>query len=214
MTLRINPEAIFFDLDGTLADSLGVMKLVYQQFLINNGKVPSDTEFDSLNGPPLRMVAALLKQKHDIEAELGILLSEYQFLVDKVYESVCPNPGAEELLAGARRRNFKIAIVTSNSHLRTERWLEQTGLKRFIDYIVGAEDVEAGKPSADPYLAALKLGGLKPEQCLAVEDSAAGAQAAVAANIYTFAIDWSGRSHDWPDKVHKIRKLEEILLLI
>ncbi|MBK9281063.1 MAG: HAD hydrolase-like protein [Candidatus Obscuribacter sp.] len=102
-----------------------MMKLVYQQFLINNGKVPSDTEFDSLNGPPLRMVAALLKQKHAIEAELDTLLSEYQVLVDKAYESVCPNPGAEELLAGARRRNFTTAIVTSNSHLRTERCLRK-----------------------------------------------------------------------------------------
>ncbi|MBK9281064.1 MAG: HAD-IA family hydrolase [Candidatus Obscuribacter sp.] len=87
-------------------------------------------------------------------------------------------------------------------------------MKPFIDYIVGAEDVEAGKPSADPYLAALNLGALKPEQCLAVEDSAAGAQAAVAANIYTFAIDWSGRSHDCLTRFTKYANHEEILLLI
>src|SRR5688572_8005467 len=58
--------ALLLDFDGTLADSLGVMRSVYDQFLLSHDKEPSDAEFESLNGPPLFEVVRRLKCTHGL----------------------------------------------------------------------------------------------------------------------------------------------------
>ena len=55
---------LFLDLDGTLADSLGVMREIYERFLAEFGRAGSPEEFDRLNGPSLSDVLEILKRDH------------------------------------------------------------------------------------------------------------------------------------------------------
>lgn len=82
--------------------------------------------------------------------------------------------GVREILAFLKQRNIATAIATSSPMERVERYLEPYGVLPLFDALCSADDVAQGKPEPDIYLKAAAMIGLKPEKCLAVEDSPAG----------------------------------------
>lgn len=186
---RLSPGALLLDLDGTLADSLSVMRLVYQRFLQDFGIDGTDAEFASLNGPPLPRVVEILRETHALPGTTDTLLSQYMEVVDACYADVKPAKGARALLAGAVQRGWATGVVTSNSAVRTRAWLERAGLSDFIGFIVAGEDVVAGKPDPEPYRIAAARTGVPLSRIFAVEDSAQGARSAIAAGLRTFQLE-------------------------
>lgn len=86
MTSPISPRAILIDLDGTLADSLSVMRIAYRRFLEQFQVEPTDAEFDSLNGPPLPEVIRRLKVSHALKDDEQLLLAGYYDIIDQAYK--------------------------------------------------------------------------------------------------------------------------------
>ena len=209
----MTPEtrALLLDLDGTLADSLGVMKIVYRRFMESLGRTPSDAEFDRLNGPPIAECVRIIKDTHALRAPEAELLARYQALVEEVYGTVPPSAGARELLAAAKARGWTTGVVTSNGEARARAWLAGAGLDGSIDLVVGGDTVRRGKPAPDPYLAALARAGVAANAALAVEDSPAGATAARAAGIPTLALLHDPHNTaDWPAGVTFVASLAEV----
>jgi HAD superfamily hydrolase (TIGR01509 family) len=206
-------RGLFLDLDGTLADSLGVMRQAYGRFLRGFGAAASDEEFESLNGPPLPEIVRLLKARWELQGAESDLLGVYEALVDEAYEAVPPASHALEVLTAARRRGWTVGVVTSNSRLRTRRWLARVGLASEVSLIVAGEDASRGKPAPDPYRKALQISGADPTLSLAVEDSLSGVTAALAADLTTLAID-PNLDRSWPEPARPIRGLKDLLLLV
>ena len=179
---------LFLDLDGTLADSLGVLRIVYARFLARFGKNGSDAEFDSLNGPPMAEVVACLILTHGINQPVDDALKIYRELVETAYLDVRPHTGADGLLRLAAARAMPVGVVTSNNAALTRTWLRAVGLETRVDAIVGGDDVACGKPEPEPYLTMLERTGCTASASLAVEDSETGARAAVAAGIPTLFV--------------------------
>jgi len=205
-------RGLFLDLDGTLADSLPFMRQIYQQFLDGFGCHGSDEEFESLNGPPLPQLVAQLRQAHGLESPVESLILTYRSLLDEHYMSVPAAPGAAALLRAANERSWTAAVVTSSSAPRAERWLERRGLKGYIAAIVGGEDEMRGKPDPAPYRLALQRCGCSAAGSLAVEDSRAGATAAVSAGLATYVLaespdDPSG----WPEVAGFVARLDLLI---
>ena len=183
------PDRGFFaDLDGTLADSLLVLRDAYRGFMRRVGRPDSDAEFERLNGPPVPAIVARLKASHGLEQSAGELERIYRELVDEAYRSVDPMPHAAEVLAAAGRAGWVVGVVTSNGAHRTRAWLERTQLLSSIDVVISGEDVSRGKPDPEPYRQALARAGCDPAQSIAVEDSSQGAAAARAAGLATFLL--------------------------
>lgn len=192
-------RGLFLDLDGTLADSLRVMRTVYDRFLSELDRVGSDEEFGQLNGPPLPEIVSILHRAHGLAGAEDDLLRRYDALIDEAYRSVAPTKGAEHLLQAARDRGRVAAIVTSNSTARTNDWLRQKGLDGLVDTVIGGEQCRRGKPHPDPYLTALKRCGCAADHSLAVEDSPSGARAAHAAGLTTYVLKrGDDATDDWP----------------
>lgn len=221
--MRPADRALLLDLDGTLADSLGVLRRAYHRFLAGYGKEGSEAEFRSLNGPPLPVVVDRLRQTHGLAPQTGQLLQGYELEIDRAYGDVPPMPGARDLLSQAKALGIATAVVTSNSRARAEAWLTAKGLAPLIDRIVGGDEVERGKPDPAPYLKALEILGLPAGRARAVEDSPGGAHAAVAAGVETFVCRQDGHGQDngdwddgdwddgdWPPGVRFVRRLEEV----
>jgi HAD superfamily hydrolase (TIGR01509 family) len=206
-------RGLFLDLDGTLADSLGVMREAYGRFLRRFGAKASDAEFDALNGPPLAEIVRRLKARWEIQGAESDLLRIYEALVDEAYETVAPAGHASEVLTAARQRGWTVGVVTSNSQLRTRRWLSRVGLASEVSLIVAGEDVSRGKPAPDPYRQALQVSGADPTLSLAVEDSLSGVTAALAADLATLAIDPT-LDRSWPERARPIQGLQDLLLLV
>lgn len=92
-------------------------------------------------------------------------------------------PGLFPLLQELDRRGIRRAVASSNDKAIVEASLKNIGVYDRMDAHVYAEMVERVKPSPDLFLKAAALLGVKPEECLVLEDSKAGVEAAVAANI-------------------------------
>jgi HAD superfamily hydrolase (TIGR01509 family) len=183
------------DLDGTLADSLGVMYSVYAQFLARVGRAGDATakEFAALNGPRLEEVVIRLREAHRLDdSSVEELLLLYREVLEEAMLAVRPSLGAEALLTKARRDGWSTCVVTSSRSDLTRRWLGVSGLERLVDHVVGGEMVRKGKPDPESYLAGLALCDADPQASVAVEDTVLGAQAAIAAGIRTLFLDPSG----------------------
>lgn len=90
-------------------------------------------------------------------------------------------PGIDEILAFLREKGVKTAVATATSFDLAVEHLTQIGVKEQFDRIVSAKQVEHGKPAPDIYCYVCEQIGEKPQECIAVEDSPNGIQAAYAA---------------------------------
>jgi HAD superfamily hydrolase (TIGR01509 family) len=180
-------RGLFLDLDGTLADTVPMLRSVYARFLSDLGKQGDDAGFEEINGPPLDQVVGILKRRHALQPTVENLLVRYLALVQESYLDTAPSAGASELLALAADKGWACAVVTSNSESLARQWLARNGLLPEIRDVIGKESVRVGKPNPEPYLVALTRLGCRAEDSIAVEDSTAGVAAASAALIPTFA---------------------------
>jgi len=204
----MHPRAILLDLDGTLADSLPVLRLAYRDFLRQFQLSPTDAEFDSINGPPLAEVVRRLKAAHGLPGGEEELLAGYRSAIDRVYACVAPRFGARELLQKARVNKCSIGIVTSNSAERARAWVEEVTLANLIDFIVSADDVRYGKPNPEPYMLAARRASCALSTIVAVEDSPLGARSAVAAGLKTYVLTGEpNETNRWPRDVQRIETL-------
>lgn len=179
------------DLDGTLADSLGALSQVYERFLSSVGREGegSNAEFNTLNGLRLDDIVAHLQQAHHIEgSSADDLLSLYRDLLARGMLTVQPAPGAAQLLHAARLNGWATCVVTSARSDEARRWLGKTGLNSLVLHVVGGEMVANGKPDPECYRTGLTLCDAVPGASIAVEDSALGAESAIAAGVRTFFI--------------------------
>jgi len=204
-------QGLFLDLDGTLADSLGVMRRVYSRFLARWSCPATDDEFDSLNGPPLPEVVRRLKQIHSLKEGDEDLLAIYRNLIVNGYDDVAPTSGAVALVEAAQQASWVVGVVTSNSKALTRRWLERANLFHLVDVLVCGDDVKVGKPEPEPYLLALQRGGCSANSSLAVEDSPQGAVSAIRAGVTTFGFQATGWVGNWPTGVRPISDLMDVL---
>lgn len=180
-------RGIFFDLDGTLADTLPLLREVYRAFLQAHGKSDSDSEFAEINGPPLDRVVQLLQSRYQLSESPATLLAHYQGIMRERYLDALPSEGALEVVTHARSRGWVCAVVTSNSESLAREWLSRYGLLEAMSVVVGKESVRIGKPDPEPYLLATQKTDCDPRVSIAVEDSPAGLHSARAANLWTFA---------------------------
>ncbi len=203
---------LFLDLDGTLADSVPLLKAVFKDFMAAYGLRPDPAEFKELAGYRIPEIMALLKKRYGLAADPARMVDHYLAAVGSRYQKeAAPAPGARELLAAARERGVYVAVVTSSPAQVAQGFLEAHGLASYVSAVVGAESVTQGKPHPQPFLLALARAGIPAERGIAVEDSAAGARSALAAGLATYLISLSGPPPRVPGVAGRISRLDELV---
>jgi HAD superfamily hydrolase (TIGR01509 family) len=200
-------KGLLLDFDGTVADSLGALKRVYQQVVERFGGHSGMPTFDAVNGVPLAEIAARLT------ADVGDAAEVHRFHRDcarAVYDAIDPNPGVSMTLELAVGRGWLPVIVTSNERDVVRSWLERTRLAPFIVDGVSVEDVTRGKPDPEPYRLALERIGRSPDRALAVEDGPLGARSATEAGIATVGLGAPADGQGWPLLVGRIASFNEL----
>jgi HAD superfamily hydrolase (TIGR01509 family) len=202
-----SPRALLLDMDGTLADSLGIMRQVFARLMAELSLPDSEEAFQSLNGPPLSQCARLLVARHGLTIDAKTIHRRWLDILDEEYPNVRPMDGARDLLNEAHARQWRCCLVTSAGRVMAHAWLNRSGLAPLVPMVVGGDDVTHGKPHPDPYLAGLTLTGAAAKDSLAIEDSPAGAMAALAAGIPTCLV---GRHQPLPDGALRLGSLAEV----
>jgi HAD superfamily hydrolase (TIGR01509 family) len=204
---------VFFDLDGTLADSVPVLKDVYKDFLAQYGAQGDDHEFEELNGEALKDIVHALRIRHDLSPEEQELKEHYLHLLRQAYRHVIrPMQDADYILRTLGKREHQLMLVTSGPREVAGEFIHAREWDRYFHDCVFGDEVKRAKPAGDIYLSALKRSGAEEQEVTVIEDSANGVQAALAAGLQVIACgDRPGTF--FPPGVHTVRNLRELLAL-
>lgn len=176
--------AIIFDCDGTLVDTEPLAWSILARVLSRHGYLADETDRVACLGrteadchnylssratlPPARTFS------RECRTELTKALRE---------QGVSPFPDVPQVLGELRRRQVPLAVASSSSRARLLQVLEAAHLLQHFDVVISAQDVRSPKPNPEPFLLAAERLGIRPEDCLAVEDSLPGVTSALAAGM-------------------------------
>ena len=182
-------NAAIFDLDGTLVDSMGMWTQIDIDYLARWGyELPDDLQ-KAIEGFSFSETAMYFKTRFNIPDELEKIKSDWNSMAHEHYNSrIGLKENVRELLKELETSGVKMAIATSNSRYLAELVLEANEIKGHFEHIVTSCDVDKGKPFPDVYLKAASMLGVDPDECIAFEDTVAGAKAARGAGMYTVGI--------------------------
>ncbi len=97
-------------------------------------------------------------------------------------------PGVLDYLAGAREMGLKVGVASSSSREWVQGHLERLGLDAGVESVRTRDDVSAVKPDPELYLACLEALGVSADRAIAIEDSAKGMTAALAAGMFCVVV--------------------------
>lgn len=180
MKARRYMQAVLFDLDGVLVEACDWHYEALNSALISFGKLPigRDEHETTFNGLPTRVKLEMLGISADEADEIN--KQKQKHTIDIIRSSAKIMPEKIELLSYLRSKGIKTACVTNSIRETTEAMLSATGQIGLFDLIVTNEDVQRNKPYPDCYNHAIATLGVDPLQCLCVEDSPKGIEAATA----------------------------------
>ncbi|WP_018351481.1 HAD-IA family hydrolase [Longispora albida] len=173
--MRIECEAMLFDLDGVLVESLPLIERILRTWAAGYG-LDADRAVELSHGRREADLIRLLAPEMDAEAGAAEIIA----VEEREFTGLEPVAGAPELLAALPAGRW--AVVTSGTRLVAEGRLAAAGLPR-PDVFLTAEDTPRGKPDPEGYLKAAAMLGYAPDQCVVVEDAPAGLAAAAAAGM-------------------------------
>ncbi len=186
-------EALLFDFDGLLYDSETSEYEVWRELYAAHGvEFPRELWQQQVMGRPPG--ASGFDPLAHLEALAGPGLDPQLTEAghDRRRDELFPHAlidGADELLAAARARGLRTAIVSSNHRARIEEHLARAGHAADFDAVITADgDPERGKPSPALYLEALAALHVPAERAVAFEDSPNGVRSAKAAGLRVVAV--------------------------
>jgi beta-phosphoglucomutase len=189
-------SAVIFDMDGTLVQTETLKAESYARAIteLRKGAVRHDdviAAYDPLIGRSRSDVVRSLMEfgLQDTDALVALRLRIYDEMIsDRALLKRQEYPHSTALLRSVKQRGYPTALTTVSHAREAFIILDALDLRQYFDTIVTIDDVSRAKPSPDLYLVAAARLGMQPALCLAIEDSLAGVEAAVAAGMPCIAI--------------------------
>ncbi|MCM1551917.1 MAG: HAD family phosphatase [Butyrivibrio sp.] len=183
-------EAVIFDLDGTLVDSMWMWHQIDIEYLGRYGIELPDKLQESIEGKSFHETAVYFKERFNIPESLEEIKDTWNAMAWDKYEREVPlKPGVKAFLETCRQRGIKLGIATSNSRALAQNIADVHGLHDYFGCIMTGCDILKGKPAPDIYLAAAEGLGTDPAHCLVFEDIIPGIMAGKSAGMKVCAVE-------------------------
>ena len=184
-------EAVIFDLDGTLIDSIPFFLEAYARGIRSEFGIEPDRDvirrqFGKSSGDIVVGVLEEMRIKAS-KADIEDLLAGIRMEFAQRIRDVTMLPGAHIALERLKGR-YPLALATSSKRYYTEGVMEKFGLARYFDAVVTSDNVLKAKPAPDIFLKAAEMLKKGPAECLVFEDAAFGVMAARAAGMKAVAV--------------------------
>ena len=199
-----NIDAVIFDIDGTLIDSMHVWTDIDDRFLEKYHLTEPEGFHEGMEGKSfsetadyfLELFPSLPHSREDLEAEWN------QMAFEIYTKEIRLKTGAYDFIVDLYKKGIKIGVATSNNRALAEGTLKNNDIWDYIGSMWTADEAKAGKPSPDVYLKVAESLGVLPERCLVFEDIPNGILAGKNAGMKVCAVD------DWFSKNYEVRKRE------
>ena len=208
--------AVVFDMDGTLIDSERVLLDVWISVARERGHIFSAAVMEKTIGTTAADTIKIMKEAYpsaphdEIRAEMSARFREM-----RERGMIGLRPGVDEALEIVSRAGLAIGLCTSTRSSSAKVTLEAAGINRYFTAAAYGDEVTRGKPDPEPYLLVASKLRVSPSNCLAVEDSPAGARSALSSGMtVAFVPDMIPIPNDLTNKVTHLKTIAEIASLI
>jgi pyrophosphatase PpaX len=193
-------EAMLFDLDGTVADTHGLIRECFDYAIRTHLGQPAPMEvWQQRVGLPLDTILLAAYAHYDApcaEETLSALKASYRAHMRAQRDNITAFPGVHATLAELRRRGVRLAIVTTKYREMALHHIETAGLTEFFEAVVAGDDCTHNKPHPEPFQKALAALNVKPEHTAMVGDSQFDILGAHNAGVYGVAACWGTDSRE------------------
>lgn len=186
-------KAVIFDMDGVIIDSEPVYQKWLAMFLKSQNVPVPASELREVPGMATQDFVKKLEvwwknagKPCKSGKEINQMFDRYSDSFPLSYSDIL-NPYVKEVLEWLRQWDYKVAVASSSPMKNITEVLSETGLGSYFDVRVSGEDFADSKPNPEIYYFTVKKLGLHTEECIAVEDSSYGIQAAVNAHLRVIA---------------------------
>lgn len=201
-------EAVVFDVNGVLVDSMGLHVRLTRELLEEAGVDLTDDQLDGYRGlgaaDLFRAARADAGAVFDADALAERKLEAFAAAVEDVPVMADAAETVRTLAAG-----YAIGVASNDQRRAVDAVLERLGVADAVEAVATIDDVETGKPDPAVYRRAVEGLGVAPAAAVAVDDSAVGVEAARAAGLRVVGFLGSG-DDDLPDATATVERLAEL----
>lgn len=188
------PRAILFDHDGVLVASEALHWAAWERLSKEIGIPFDESRIRAAVGKTAPQILTLMMSwfRPDWDGNPEQLKAwvnrKNDIYLEEAKAGLKAYPGVLQGLMWLREQGILAAVVSNARRRELNAMLDHLDLSRYFETIISREDANASKPNPRPYLYATEILGVSPEECLAIEDSPPGLEAALMAGIPTAAV--------------------------
>lgn len=211
------PRALLFDFDGVIADTENVHVAAWQRtFAAMGWEVPDDVCARSMEVDDRVFLADVFDRRKIFNGDVdGWVRRKQDLTLSLLNDSPRVYPGVLALIDRVSHLStVALAVVSTTWRANVETVLTSSGVLSSFRLIVGKEDVKAAKPDPEGYKLAVARLGIRPEDAVALEDSATGLAAADGAGVGVVAVGHRNGDGPWygfHEFLGDLRKTDEVL---
>jgi len=180
-------NTVIFDMDGVIVDTEPVHRYAYFKHFDELNVLVTDEMFATYTGNSTRNVFQKLKDTFEINHEVEDLIQRKRAIFNDAFdtkEDLFLIEGVENLIQTLHANKFELIVASSASKVTIERVFKRFHLHQYFSHIVSGEDFPKSKPHPAIFEHAASLSKFPKNECIVIEDSWNGIEAAVGAEIF------------------------------